>query len=355
MKYNKFSIIILCVILVYLSSVALINIVVDPFYIFQTPFLKIQAQINDRYAKIEFLKKRKERFNSYIMGSSRMFLTHPDVIEKYLSMAKFYNLATIFATMYEHLLHVKYFIKSGYPVKHLYIGLDMDITFTTKMHDDKDSLLKLHPDVSNKNPIDFYWSYLSIFPKGDTKRKLRVNYDKKAHWKYEIETDGALALEPETEGTRVFSEKEINIDIIRIKNEHLRENLEALRELVALCKQVDINLILFITPYNKLLMDHFAIEDHIRFLRELSEIAGFWDFSGYNSVTTDNRNYLDHSHYNPSVSRLIAARIFNDQTVTVPSDFGVWVTKKNIDSHLERVTTSSKTYRTLQYGSQEHN
>ena len=350
MKYNKFSIIILCVILVYLSSVALINIVVDPFYIFQTPFFKIQAQINDRYAKIEFLKKRKGGFNSYIMGSSRMFLTHPDVVEKYLSMAKFYNLATIFATMYEHLLHVKYFIKSGYPVKHLYIGLDMDITFTTKMHDDKDSLLKLHPDVSNKNPIDFYWSYLSIFRKGDTKRKLRVNYGKKAHWKYEIETDGALALEPETEGTRVFSEKEINIDIIRIKNEHLRENLEALRELVALCKQHDINLILFITPYNKLLMDHFVAEDYIRFLKDLSEIVGFWDFSGYNSVTTDNKNYIDFSHYNLSVSGLIAARIFNDRTMAVPRDFGVWVTKSNIDLHLERVRISFEKNNRLRNG-----
>ena len=149
---------------------------------------------------------------------------------------------------------------------------------------------------------------------------------------------------------RVFPEKQIDFDDIGIKEENLQENLEALRELVALCKKKDINLILFITPYNKLLMDHFVAEDYIRFLKDLSEIVGFWDFSGYNSVTTDNKNYIDFSHYNLSVSGLIAARIFNDRTMTVPRDFGIWVTKSNIDLHLERVRISFEKNNRLRNG-----
>lgn len=354
MNYKKFSTIILCVICAYVFSVAIINFVVDPFYIFRTPFFKVQPQINDRYAKIEFLKKRGGRFNSYIMGSSRMFFTHPDLLENYISTAKFYNFATIFATMYEHLLHVKYFVKSGYPVKNLYIGLDVDMYCATKIHDDKDCVLRLHPDVSNRSPIEFYWSYLSIFPKGDIKRKLRANFDKKAGPKYEIEKDGALTLESEGRNSRVFFENPVNADKMITKTRNTRENLEALTELVALCKQHQINLIIFITPYYKIIMDHFAVEDYTTFLRELSEITPFWDFSGYNSVTADRKNYLDHSHYNASVSRLIAERIFNDKTSTVPGDFGVWVTEKNIDSHLENVKISFKKNNGLRNGSQGH-
>ncbi len=342
MNYKNFSAILLSVIFAYLVAVAVINVVVDPFYIFRTPFFKVQAQINDRYAKIEFLKTAKGRFDSYIMGSSRMFLTRPDVVEKYIPEGKFYNLATIFGTMYEHLLHVKYFIQHGYPVKNLYIGLDADMYFTVKTHDDKDLLLKLHPEVTNKNPTDFYWSYLSSLPKGDLRRKLRVNVNKKAGSKYEIEKDGGLAVGSETRDNQVFFETPIPFDKLRIKDDRLRANLEALRELVALCGKHHINLILFITPYHQNLMDRFVEEDYLTFLRDLSEITAFWDFSGYNSITTDNKNYLDHSHYKPSVSRLIAARIFNDKTVTVPRDFGVWVTEKNIDSHLENVKISFK-------------
>jgi hypothetical protein len=338
---------------VYLFSVALINIVVDPFYIFRTPFFRVQAQINDRYAKIEFLKKEKGRFNSYIMGSSRMLHTYPDVIGKYIPAAKFYNLATVFGTMYEHLLHVKYFIENGYPVKNLYVGLDMDFYSVAILHDYKDCRLKLHRDVLDKNPIDFYWSYVSTLQREDVKQKLRVNFGKKASFKYEIEKDGALALEPGADNTRVFFENPASADKIRIKDECLKGNLESLRELMVLCKKHHINLILFITPYRKDLMGCFVEEDYITVLRDLFKITPIWDFSGYNSVTMDNENYHDFSHYKPSVSRLIAARIFHDQTLTVPKDFGIWVTEKNIDAHLENVRTGFKN-KGLPNGGQRH-
>ena len=108
MNYKYFSTIILCVIGAYVFSVAFINFVVDPFYIFRTPVFKVQHQINGRYTKIERLRKGTGKYNSFIMGSSRMLFTHPDTIERYLPGGKFYNLATRGATPFEHLLHVKY-------------------------------------------------------------------------------------------------------------------------------------------------------------------------------------------------------------------------------------------------------
>lgn len=350
-NYKTFSVIILCVIFVYLLSVALINLVVDPFYIFRTPILKAQAQINDRHAKIEGLKKEKGKFNFYILGSSRIYSTRPDMVEKYIPSGKGYNLATILATVTEHLLHVKYLIKNGYPVKTLYIGLDIDFCFGVKTHNDQDYLLKLHPDVSNTNPIGFYLSYLSILPKGDIKRKLRANFGKKKGPKTQFGEDGALALGSEAEDSQVFLDNRGDLKNI-IRDKMSRENLEALRELVALCRQHNINLIIFTTPHHRIVLDHFLEEDYISFLRGLSEITPFWDFSGYNSITTDNKNYFDHSHYNPTVSRLIAARIFNDTTLTVPKDFGVWVTKKNIDSHVKNLKMNFEKNNRSRNGSQ---
>jgi hypothetical protein len=347
MNYKNFSVIFLCAISVCLFSVVLINLVVDPFYIFRTPFLGVQAQINDRYAKIEDLQKEKKKFNFYILGSSRMYYTRPDMVEKYIPFGKGYNLATIAATITEHLLHVNYLIKNGFSVETLYIGLDIDFCFTLKMHENQEYLLKLHPHVSNTNPIAFYWSYLTILPKGDIKRKLRANFGKKTSPKSQFGEDGALVLGTEAEDRQIFLENQGNLENI-IKDKMSRENLEVLRELVALCRQYHIHPIIFITPHHRIVMDHFLEEDYISFLRGLSEITSFWDFSGYNSITTDSKNYLEHSHYHPSVSRLIAARIFNDRAWTVPGDFGVWVTKENIDSHLKNLKMSFEKRNRLQ-------
>ena len=62
--------------------------------IFQTPFFRDQPNLNERCAKIEFLRINKESYNSYIMGSSRAN-TIPDVVEKYLPGLKFYTTGPI--------------------------------------------------------------------------------------------------------------------------------------------------------------------------------------------------------------------------------------------------------------------
>jgi hypothetical protein len=138
MSYKKFAIIILCALYACLASLVLLNVVVDPYEIFRTPFFKQLPQVNDRYSRIEFLKTRKGKYDSYIMGSSRMLHTSPDILVKYLPGAKFYNLATILATPYEHLMHLTYFIQNGYPLKNLYIGLDIDLCFRVKMYKERD-------------------------------------------------------------------------------------------------------------------------------------------------------------------------------------------------------------------------
>jgi len=69
--------------------------------------------------------------------------------------------------------------------------------------------------------------------------------------------------------------------------------------------------------------------------KALSHLSGFYDFSGLNSVTTDYFNYYETSHYRWRVGDLVIARIFNDPTVNVPEDFGRWVTRENIDHHLQ--------------------
>jgi len=339
MNDRKYSIIVVCVLYACLFSVALLNFVVDPFYIFRTPFLKVRPQINDRYDKITFLEKNKKNFNSYIMGSSRMLSTHPVNIERYVPGAKFYNFSIVMGTVYDHYMHLNYFINKGYPVRCLYIGLDIDFCFLTTKYHEKDSLFRLHPDVSNESRCGYYWFYLSILPKGDLRRKLKWNLSRKKMPSQEYGKDGGS--KPETEDKRIFEERR-EFGAGMIHNKVGNENIKILRKMVALCRQHGIQLIMIVNPPSRIAMDHYEEDDYLAFLKELADVAPFWDFSGYNSITTNLQNYIDHAHYKSSISRLMAARIFSDKTLTVPRDFGVWVTKENIDSHLESLKMTIK-------------
>jgi hypothetical protein len=83
-----------------------------------------------------------------------------------------------------------------------------------------------------------------------------------------------------------------------------------------------------------------------------------WDFSGYNSITTetvptvgDTKSmmhwYFDSSHYTPAAGDLVLDRIFNYQSPkrTVPDDFGMLLNSNNIDVHLANVRAERVLYR----------
>jgi hypothetical protein len=89
----------------------------------------------------------------------------------------------------------------------------------------------------------------------------------------------------------------------------------------------------------------FDTADYLDFIRQLADIWPFWDFSGYNSVTADDRNYYEWSHYRVTVAKYILARVFNDPSVAVPDDFGVFVTKDNIEAHLSELNENIEVYR----------
>ena len=61
-------------------------------------------------------------------------------------------------------------------------------------------------------------------------------------------------------------------------------------------------------------------------------------------ISKNDYNYYEDSHYLAYVGELVAAKIFNDKSVEVPEDFGVLVTKDNIDEHLENLRKQIQAY-----------
>ena len=336
MNYKKWSIVVITITFSFCILLMAMNYVIDPFNIFHTKYLKYQYQMNERFIKIEFLEKEHSKFNSYMFGSSRIGSTNPEIIEKYIPDSKFYNLTASGATLNDDLRILEYFIDRKYNVKNVYLQIDIRENMDAYKYNKNDYLRKDHPYINNESLLKYYMNYLTIFPWENIKGKVKNNMQGEDNLKYNLQT-GAWTNEKAERKIMsnpqdyIKNEPSFHAKSARTqKGVYTSQNLSDLKEIKKLCDKYNINLIIFITPHNHKLLDTIILEDYIEFLVRLSEISAYWDFSGYNTVTLNNENYYEYSHYRPNISKLIAARIFNDKDVELPSDFGFYVTKQNV-------------------------
>lgn len=340
MKHKKWLTVVALFALLNLTLLMLVNYIIDPFNIFHTKFLKKQFQINERFTKIEYLDKHKNEFNGYLLGSSRIGSTLPQDIEQYLPHSHFYNMTLSSASIYDYLVVLHYFINHHYPIKTLYLQLDID-HMSFYGNDDANYFSQFHPYTKNESLLLFYLKYLVAFSPLNLKGKIMQNIQPNHLSDYNI-TSGIWSNAYKEEA--ISKDCKAYIDTISAFNVDYRsvltyttkkQSMHDLQEIVNLSKQHNITLYLFTTPQNHNLMNTFHINDYFAYLKDIAKITDFYDFSGYNSITTNNCNYYDISHYRPMIGRLIAARIFKNPNIDVPSDFGVWVTKENIDERLK--------------------
>ena len=322
-----------------MASNAAVNYVVDPFGIFRSSFFPYQFQINERYLKIEHLKAHHQRYDTYLFGSSRIGTMQPDVVQKYLPGSSVYNFTLASGNIYEYLLHLEYFLNQGFTVKNLLIQIDIENMARYGAHD-SDNLRRLHPDVTGESEYLYLAHYLvEFFPK-NIRRKIRNNLERHDYLEYDLEDGGAWTRREKEERMRedccryVANEASFHVKRERrIRASDLEETVAAVKRIRKLCRDNGINLYLFTMAQNAHTMDTFKVDAYLAFLGALAKTGSYFDFSGYNSVTTNDCNYYEWSHYRPKVARWIAARIFHDSSVDVPNDFGVWVTRENIERH----------------------
>lgn len=103
---------------------------------------------------------------------------------------------------------------------------------------------------------------------------------------------------------------------------------------------------IFISPSHAAQMEAIRIvglwQEFEQWKRELSKMAPVWDFSGYNSITSEPvsngmKNYLDSSHYRKNVGDLVINCLFSYQEEKVPADFGTLITPANVEAHLTKI------------------
>lgn len=332
-----FIVLIFCI-----MALCMINYIVDPFGVFGDKFFKWYTYDiinNQRIGKIEYLDKFHERYNSYIIGGSKSSAMVPGKLNQYFDDAKFYSMMMYGGDFYDYERIAKYLI-DHYEIKNLMLHMSV---FEMKRYGPGDEINNTpHAKVTGESLAKFYLKLLTL-NLNYSREKIEAWFTKDKTDKYSVirAEDGVFEktkVNARLEGNPeeyVANEPSFHVKHYKIGNIGLYKNVEALERIKKYCEEHGVNFFVVAAPTHHLEMDAFNKEEFILYWKMIANITDFWDFSGYNSISMDSRNFYDVSHYSNRIGELMMARMFNDNSVYVPEDFGRYVTKDNIDDFLK--------------------
>ncbi|PRM89590.1 hypothetical protein CJ671_06660 [Aliarcobacter cryaerophilus] len=276
----------------------------------------------------------------YLIGTSRVIRVNPNLIEKYLIDKKVYNINISGATFEENTMLANIVHKNS---SNFIYGFD---AFTLNKNSHSEERFKTY-----KNELENEFSYFSYFNIDFLttslyhiiKKTLNINFNK------------GFILENEKNYIATFQgiEKHLNLSNLGTKKTGYT-NYEIPNEIdiLELSKNTTSDDIFIIYPkhfYHYILFQKYQDIEQKYFeaikLLVNNTNAKVWSFYGINKITLDDKNFDENGwHFKPKISNLIFAKIFNDKSVEIPEDFGVLVTKDNIDEHLENLRKQIEEY-----------
>lgn len=329
------GLIVLCI-----AIIVLVNYIIDPYGILRRDFTMQFQEPNMNFVKTKYLLNGTS-FDSLLMGSSRVNFI--DVSK--ISQGRYYNYWYSEGLPTEHLANVKILLDRGMKIKNIMVGLD-DFSYLVDFTTHVSNLLRQpHPLATGKSFITFYSEYFFRLNKlfSNVKKYLTYNIIK-----HKGNTEGIREFDIYESGRMIvpaWEDRIIKDPLTHVKDnrflkpthyegDNLEKALSDLYKLKRLADNYGIHLIFFINPIHRTTYLDTDLRQFFIFKRRLAEITSYYDFSGLNSITTNNVYYYETSHYRPIVGDMMLKRIFGHPQVGVPRDFGVFVTRNNIEMHL---------------------
>ena len=324
MMWKRYSVLILSFAIGINLFIASLNIIYNPYTTYQNDNL-YSREPNQNFLKVRYILEHKNKYDSFIFGSSRVGKINPLL----LTNGKFYNMTYSEGLPYEHLKNIQLFLAQGINIKNIYIGLD-DFSYEVdpKRHENQ-PMRKLHYLASHESFFDFWTLYKNISLTYLIQQ--RIGY-------YDLNNTGMTIVpeivEENIENNKVsYVAQEKFLHPCHYEGNRIRNTLSELEQIHEICKNHHINLVLFINPIHiKTYLDT-NFSNFQAFKKQLVNIQSYYDFSGINEITTNNYFYYETSHYRVKVGNIIANRINGQSNIT----FGNYVTSQNIESHLAKL------------------
>ena len=325
------------------------NIAVDPFGVFGDPFFdwySFNFTSNRRVAKIAYLQQVHEQFDSFILGASGSSAYSVHRLSEYMD-ASFYNMFFIGADM-SHLEQTAQYLIENYTVRNLVIGVSISNGLYFDRHIENPRTQSLHVNAAGGSRFAFYWQYLWLNPQYAFDKIVSFldrgylpgqnNWYNTATGAFDKRAREAIRIGCIEDYFEIYPEFETFSSDFTREMTQIDNTIASLTRIRDMVEAVDGNLLLIFNPLYYGHFFRFTEEDVGEFFTKLADVAPFWDFT-LNPFSWEPRFFYDPTHFREALGNMVLARIFDDDSVYVPEDFGTLITPDNVAAHLEQLFT----------------
>lgn len=354
-RYFQYNLLLLVVTFIPILAVGFFNWLIDPYDAFDTPNFwglnheKTDKGNNDRLYKALDIIRIKPKV--IIMGSSRTKQGLNPENPLFQDRQPVYNLAINGPNAYEVLRYVEHAIANQPDLEKIVLGVDFFMF---------NSQLENQPTFSEKRlekqymiPSDAVNALFSV----DTLSASRDTLQESLATPPTVDKDNGFNPNPTANDGKTAWRFDQSLKLyFRLHSGYQlsSEYMSAFQKIVDLCRENNIDLVIFISPSHATQWEAIAQtgkwEVFEQWKRQIVQIAPVWDFSGYNSITTEPiadymQNYSDNSHYTAAIGDLILEKIQGKSQNNIPADFGLLLSPENVDTHLAKIRFDQQLWR----------
>ena len=356
-KYRLYSWIFFTATFTPLILVGLLNLIINPYGAFTVPDIpgvshkKSRKENNDRLYKAIDITRIKPI--TILLGSSRTKQGLDPDNPRLAQYQPVYNSAIDAPNTYELRRYLEHALANQNQLKTVIVGIDF-LMFNKNLKNQSsfldNRLGKRH--ILIQDAINVIFSLDALLASQET-----ITESKNSSYKANNTNRNGFVPDSKDNDDTIKSQFNTSINFysrIYSHYEFSEEYLNDFKNIVEICNKNNIELKVFISPSHATQWETIYIAEKWdtfeRWKREVVKVIPLWDFSGYNSVTSeeikeDMDNYRDSSHYTKSIGDLIINRIFSYQQEQVPKDFGILLTPQNIELHLAEIRSQQKVWR----------
>lgn len=345
MNYKNFNLqIIIWLIGLFMFNI-LLNIAVDPFYIFKTPIIhgfneiKPDLKKQERLTKVLEYKLNKNNINAIFFGSSRVDYSIDASYYKHIAGQNAFNFGIKATGITETANYIKYIVKKDSKLKNIYVGVDF-FGFGTPVYESKKDSDNLYysSSISLNELATVLISQDALMSSITTLMyNIKQNYDIDFNFNgLKREKNDANAYDDAMYEMGLYINKDVFYKHFRL----CEKRFDALREIKKICKENKLNVIFFVNPINVAQLQAIKatnnLENYRLWKEKIADITPFYDFSGYNFITTESlsknmKYYFDSNHYKEITGNLIVKTLFTKK----PDKFGVLINTNNVKKYNE--------------------
>ncbi|MDR1399616.1 MAG: hypothetical protein LBJ41_06830 [Treponema sp.] len=327
----------IALLLCYIPVAFVLPVLYDPFNVFHYKNVRDTGSINSNYIKMRYILDNPDKFDAFILGSSKVSAL--DVAR--ITDLHCYNMTHPWGTPKEYFDNLHVLLENGIIPKTVFLGIDTASGWLDPSISEQQLGTKPYPSGSAPKDLryaEFLTSYCNPLVYSSLLTTLRHKAKDSEEYRRQFYENGGKAR---TEKPASYQWDNLALQLqtrflSRPIENRIDEGLNDIKNIVTLCQQYNVSLIIFTTPLHEAEYRLFVEHGYLDFLCKLADISDYYNFAGINDISINNANFDDVFHHNIETGDLVLDAIVYGRAEPhlIAQGFGVLVTKENVDSVL---------------------